>query len=145
MKFNWGTGAFLLFGGFVVFMLGLVFYASQQKNELVTEDYYEKELEFKDVLIKQERTEKLAQQLIIEVKDKELILNFPKEVGNSISGTVFLFKPSNINDDKELSFTTDNSLQTIDLSTFSTGMYKLRVNWNVGENEYYNEKEIVIE
>ncbi|TXB67011.1 hypothetical protein FRY74_02170 [Vicingus serpentipes] len=144
MKFNWGTGAFILFGGFVVFMLGLVFYASKQSHELVTENYYEKELEFKDVLIKQELTEKLTEQLQIEVKDKELILNFPKEVGNNVSGKLFLFKPSNINDDKEISFTTDNNLKTIDLSEFSTGMYKLKVNWNAGENEYYNEEEIVI-
>tara|TARA_R110001592_G_scaffold123630_2_gene331752 strand:- start:385 stop:822 length:438 start_codon:yes stop_codon:yes gene_type:complete len=144
MKFNWGTGAFLLFGGFVVFMLGLVFFASQQKNDLVTENYYEKELEFKDVLVKQELTEKLTEQLQIEVKGKELILSFPKEVGNNISGKLFLFKPSNINDDKEISFTTDNSIKTIDLSDFSTGMYKLKVNWNASENEYYNEEGIVI-
>ncbi|MCB9364943.1 MAG: FixH family protein [Flavobacteriales bacterium] len=145
MKFNWGTGAFLLFGGFVIFMLGLVFYASQQKNDLVTEDYYEKELEFKDVLVKQELTEKLTEQLQIEVKAKALTLSFPKEVGHNISGKLFLFKPSNINDDKEISFTTDNSFKKVDLSGFSTGMYKLKVNWNAGEKEYYNEVEIVIE
>lgn len=144
MKFNWGTGAFLLFGGFVVFMLGLVFYASKQSHELVTENYYEKELEFKDVLIKQERTEKLSEQLQIEVKDKTLTLSFPKEVGKSISGKLFLFKPSNIKDDKEIIFSTDNNIKTFDLSEFSTGMYKLKVDWNARENEYYNEEEIVI-
>jgi hypothetical protein len=78
------------------------------------------------------------------VKGKELTLRFPQEVGNNVSGKLFLFKPSNINDDKEISFATDNSIKTIDLSGFSTGMYKLKVNWNAGENEYYNEKEIVI-
>lgn len=144
MKFNWGTGAFLLFGGFVVFMLGLVFFASKQSHELVTDNYYEKELEFKNVLVKQELTEMLTEQLKIEIKGKELNLTFPKEVGNNIDGTIFFFKPSNINDDKEISFTTDNGTKTIDVANFSTGMYKVKVNWNASKKEYYNEKEIVI-
>ena len=88
--------------------------------------------------------EKLNEQLNIEVKDKTLTLYFPKEVGSHISGKIFLFKPSNINDDKEISFSSDNSIKTFDLSDFSTGMYKLKVNWNARENEYYNEEEIVI-
>ena len=63
MKLNWGIFAFGLFGSFALFMIGLAIYASQQTNELVTEDYYEKELEFKEVLKKQERTKLLNSEL----------------------------------------------------------------------------------
>ena len=80
MKFNWGTGAFMLFGAFAIFMSGLAIFASLQRNELVTEDYYEKELEFKEVQKKQERTSKLSEQLDWEIGNDQFVINFPKEV-----------------------------------------------------------------
>ena len=45
-KFNWGWKIAILYGGFVCFMLVMVFIASNQKVELVTTNYYEEELKY---------------------------------------------------------------------------------------------------
>ena len=53
MKFNWGTGIVIFITQFVVSMSAMVFKASQQNVDLVTEDYYEKELAFQGLKDKQ--------------------------------------------------------------------------------------------
>jgi hypothetical protein len=143
MKFNWGTGAFTLFGGFVIFMLGLVYFASQQSNELVTEDYYEKELEFKEIIKKQARTEKLSEQIQLKIENNVFSIIFPEEVGINISGKVIFFKPSSKNDDKEIPFQINSNNYNINTSDFSSGMYKVKIDWKANGIEYYNEKEII--
>jgi len=144
MKINWGIFAFGLFGSFALFMIGLAVFASMQTNELVTEDYYEKELEFKEVLKKQERTKKLSKQLTTEIKNNQYIVNFPKEVGNNVSGNIVFFKPSSQKEDKDIDFKSNNNLHIVDISNYASGMYKIRINWTANNIEYYNEEEVVI-
>ncbi len=142
MKFNWGTGAFILFGTFVIFMLVMVYLSTQQKSELVTEDYYEKELAFKEILKKEARTEQLSEKLTWQIINNQLRIQFPKEVGEIIMGEIIFFKPSNQNDDKKISFQTTTSFHSIDISKFSAGMYQLKIDWSANNIEYYNEEVI---
>jgi len=144
MKLNWGVGAFSLFGAFVIFMLSLVYYASLQRNELVTEQYYEKELEFKEVIKKQEQTESLSEQLSWNIHDNTINIKFPNEIKDDVSGKIFFFKPSNKSDDIVIPFQTKSGVYVVDISHFSSGMYKMRIDWQSNNKEYYNEEEIVV-
>ena len=144
MKIHWGIFAFGLFGSFALFMIGLAVFASMQTNELVTEDYYEKELEFKEVLIKHERTEKLSEQLTTVIKDDQYIISFPVEVGNEIEGNVVFFKPSSQKDDKDINFKSDHNSYVVNIKNFAAGMYKVKINWTANNIEYYNEEEVII-
>jgi hypothetical protein len=144
MKFNWGTGAFMLFGSFALFMTGLAIFASMQSNELVTDDYYEKELEFEDVQKKQERTSLLLDKTEFKIEADHFVINFPKEVKGEIFGNVVFFKPSSQKDDKSIDFKTTSSNYELAIGDYSTGMYKIKINWEANGVEYYNEGEIVI-
>lgn len=144
IKFNWGTGAFMLFGGFAIFMSCLAIFASQQSHELVTDDYYEKELEFKEVQKKQERTALLATLTVMKIESGYFVIDFPKEIEDEISGEITFFKPSNQNDDKLIEFTTISNNYKVDITDYSSGMYKVKIDWLSNEVEYYNEGEIII-
>jgi len=144
MKFNWGTGAFMLFGSFALFMTGLAIFASMQRNELVTEDYYEKELEFKEVQKKQEQTALLATKTVFSIENKRFIINFPEEVKGEISGQLIFFKPSSQKDDKSVDFKTSSGNYELAIAEYSSGMYKVSVNWEANGVGYYFEDEIVI-
>lgn len=144
MKIHWGIFAFGLFGCFAIFMIGLAVYASMQTNELVTEDYYEKELEFKEVLKKQDRTLLLTEQLSWKIENKEFIISFPKEVVSEISGEIIFFKPSSQKDDITLPFITSSNSFKIDISNYSSGMYKIKIDWKANNVEYYNDGQILI-
>jgi len=142
MRFNWGIGAFIFFGTFVFFMIGMVYLSTQQKSELVTEDYYEKELAFKEILKKEARTAKLSEKLSWQIINNQLSIQFPKEIGENIMGEITFFKPSNQNDDKKISFQTSSNSHSIDVSKFSSGMYKLKIDWMSNDITYYNEEVI---
>ena len=142
MKFNWGTGIFIFFVIFVIFMLTMVYLSSQQKSELVTEDYYENELAFKEIIKKEARTAKLSEKLSWQIINKQLIIQFPREVGEIITGEITFFKPSNQNDDKKISFQTSSNNYSIDVSKFFSGMYQLKIDWSANNIEYYNEEVI---
>ena len=144
MKINWGTGAFIFFGVFVTFMLSLVYLTTLQRNELVTEDYYEKELDFKEVLKKKERTNLLSERLTWIIENNELIVSFPKEVGTKISGKIIFFKPSSQKDDKEIPFQINSSTYGVNLKSFSKGMYKLKIDWQANDVKYYSDDQLVI-
>lgn len=144
MKFNWGIFAFSLFGVFVVFMLTMVFFASKQNNELVTENYYEKELEFKSILEKKNQANNLTEKVIFNIDADNLNLIFPKEIVGEISGEIVFYKPSNQTADKTIVFNTKNNIQQFKLTLFEKGMYRVKIDWNSSKKGYYNELDVVI-
>jgi hypothetical protein len=144
LKFTWGTGAFMLFGSFAVFMTCLAVFASMQRNELVTEDYYEKELEFEVIQKKQQRTSLLSTQTELKIENGQFIINFPEEIEGEISGNLVFFKPSNQSDDKSIDFKAAFGKYKLAVGDFSTGMDEVQVNWSANGVEFYNEGEIVI-
>lgn len=144
MKINWGVFAFSLFGVFVVFMLVLVYFATQQNNELVTENYYEKELAFKDVLTKKENTNNLKEQVKLNVLDKNLELVFPTEITNKIFGQITFYKPSDEKADQVFDINTTENKQLFELTSFQKGMYRVKVDWKANNVDYFNEISVVI-
>lgn len=144
MKINWGVFAFSLFGVFVVFMLGMVYFATKQNNELVTENYYEKELEFKEILKKKNQSNQLKEGITYLTNSTYLSLVFPKEIENEISGTVVFYKPSSKSADKTFDIKVVGNTQQFSLTNFAKGMYRVKIDWKADRKEYYNEIDIVI-
>lgn len=145
MKFNWGVGITIFIILFVGFMVMMVLKAGKQNHELVTDDYYEKELEFKDILVKKENAlQTFSEQLKITIEGNHVLFSFPKEVNSEIQGTIYFFKPSKESDDATFDVKTSENQQQIHLNKLSSGMYKVKVDWNVNGEEYYNESTLVI-
>lgn len=145
MKFNWGVGITIFIILFVGFMVMMVLKAGKQNHELVTDDYYEKELEFKDILVKKEiALQTFSEQLKITIEGNHVLFSFPKEVNSEIKGIIYFFKPSKESDDATFDVKTSNNQQKINLNKLSSGMYKVKVDWNVNGEEYYNESTLVI-
>lgn len=143
MKFNWGVFAFSLFGVFVVFMLGMVYFATKQNNELVTENYYEKELEFKEILVKKEHSALLLEQVTYQADLKSFNIVFPTEITTPISGNIVFYKPSDLKADKSFPLEVKNNAQTFQFSAFEKGMYHVKIDWKANDIEYYHELTLV--
>ena len=129
---------------FIAAMLSLVWLASRQNNQLITNKYYENELAFQEVRKKQEHTAKLNTQLKWTLKDNLLLLDFPEEAGSSFSGSLYFYKPSEESDDRMQSFKTDNDSLVIDISELASGMFTLKVDWQAGGVSYYNEGTLIL-
>src|SRR5580765_5775172 len=98
MKFNWGTGLALTFAIFAAGMLFLVTLCMKQNEDLVSTDYYNREIAFQQQINKESNSRELIQPLQIQYdqSQQQVAIIFPAELKNeSITGSIHFFKPDN--------------------------------------------------
>ncbi|MCW5907154.1 MAG: FixH family protein [Chitinophagales bacterium] len=140
-RLNWGWRIALLYGGFVLFMAFLVYKTTTVKDDLVTKDYYARELKFQEQIDKQTRANLLNEPLQWSVKGNEVELKFPEEVsGKSIKADVLFYKPSNAKQDVTLSCVPDSKgICLLGSGKLSKGAYQMQIEWSADDVTYYNE------
>src|SRR5688572_26354291 len=110
MKINWGWRIVGLYGGFVMLMLFLVYKTTTVKDELVTKDYYAKELNFQDQLDKQNRANQLKEPLNWNVEGKKIELQFPAEVrSKTVKAEILFYKADDAKRDFSINCSPDNN------------------------------------
>ena len=147
MKFNWGTGivlAFILFISFIMYFVIRMNTNKKYSHDLVTEEYYQLELEFQNDINKEKNALTLAQNIQWKKSDNGLVVLFPKELDfKEITGKVFLYRPSN----KQLDFETTISLSDYNLlipdKRLLDGRWNIKVDWQYKGKSYLYKKEIV--
>lgn len=140
MKFNWGTGivlAFIAFIAFIMYFVVLSFRDPASNHDLVTEDYYQKELKYQEDLDAAKNLEEAGGGMRIEVLEEGIIIRFPEYMEpGEIDGTVSLYRPSN----KRLDFKTPIQLSERQLliprSSLLDGRWDLRVDWEYQGKPY---------
>ena len=139
---NWGKSIALFYGVFVVSILAVVAFSFTQDVNLVTEDYYQQELVYEDQINRLKNTETLAEKPTITLKGLYVELVFPKELNPK--GSILFFRPSDSHKDKRVAISLGaEGSQQIDFSTEQAGLWKAKLTWKLGENEYYQEFVIV--
>jgi hypothetical protein len=138
---SWGVKITMLYAGFVLFIATMVSMSISQKVDLVSEDYYEQELLFQDKINLFDRTQALSNQLSWQVQKDKLTLDFPAQFrGKQTSGKVFFFRPSDAVLDKSMKIQADTlTTKSISIKTLKKGLYKIQINWEVENIQYYNE------
>ena len=147
MKFNWGTGIFLLYGGFAVIVLALVAFAMTKKVDLVTDNYYDKELKYEETIQQQKNLNSLDEKLKVEFSTDSVKVKFPLVFSkDSIKGSFHFYRPSDSGKDVEITISPDlNNEQVINTSKFLKGMWKLKISWIYNGAGYYDEKSFFIQ
>lgn len=140
---NWGYKILIVYLAFVVGIVFMVFKSSNQKIDLVTTDYYAKELKYQQRIDAVNRTKELSAPVKFEVTKQKITIHFPAEfVSQQIKGSVLLYCPSDDRKDIEQEFTVANGTATIDLPAQNSGSYELQVNWSVDNKDYYFENKL---
>jgi nitrogen fixation protein FixH len=146
-KANWGTGIFI---SYVLFMgitiLTAVYFMNQDVN-LVIDDYYQQEIKYQDQIDKIERTNSLPEKPVIDFDRMGISLAFPNSLLNeNVTGKIHFYRPSNPALDFEIPLRLNNDgSQFISTTQLTSGFWRLKLNWVMDGNEYYNEKEIIID
>jgi len=81
MKINWGTGIVIAFIAFISFIMYFVVNMNVNKkydHDLVTEDYYKKELEFQNDIDKETNAKNLVENLSWKKTTEGLVITFPE-------------------------------------------------------------------
>jgi hypothetical protein len=145
MKFDWGKGIAAVIIFFILGM-GLMVYISVTKNiDLVTPNYYEKEIKYQEQIDKIKNTNELKQQLEIEYTRENLLFTFPPASG-IIKGEISFYRPSDAKKDFRLPIELDKeNRQDVRTENLQKGLWKVQVNWSMGGKEYFKEDKIMIQ
>jgi hypothetical protein len=144
---NWGWRIVILYGGFVLMMLFLVWKTTTVKDDLVSPDYYAKELRFQEQVDKQKRTYALKEQLNWNVEGKKIAIQFPNDMlSKNVKAEILFYNASSAKRDFTVSCTPDSTgLCLVNSDKFQQGVYEMKIDWNAGGVSYYNEGTINIQ
>jgi len=94
LKINWGTGIAISISIFVIFIILMIIGASKQNFDLVTEDYYPKELEYQQEIDALKKANSLKEKIEI-IINENIEIRFPKNWNaDSVKGDVLIYRPS---------------------------------------------------
>jgi len=148
MKINWGTGIAFTFVLFAAGMILLVVLCMQQPPDLVSADYYNREVAFQQQIDKATNTNGLSNPLRIsfDAKQQQVTIVFPDEMKNkSINGMLHFFKPDNSALDFHIAVQPDQYLtQLVTTNAMKSGLWHIKADWNCGDKGYYQQESIVV-
>jgi hypothetical protein len=141
---NWGYKILIVYAVFVSGIMFLVFKSSSQKMDLVTTDYYAKELKYQQKIDETKRANALSAPITCEIKNDELIIIFPKDFsGKNITGEAVLYCPSDEGKDAGQKFNVQDEPLVVPVSSLKKNAYELHLSWQADGWNYYFEKKIV--
>lgn len=147
MKFNWGTGIVIVIICFMAFILQYVIrvqFNSDYNNELVTEDYYQKETEIDENRIKTENALALGETLRFEKEADGLKIYFPENIEpNLVKGTISLYRPSNQVLDQTIPLELSSNYLLIPKSRLIGGRWDITLNYTY-QGKGYLKQEILV-
>lgn len=139
-KFTWGHGIVLALGSFIAFILFmiLIFPNGQQGAELVTDHYYNEELQYQDVIDAKKNADLLAEKPNYDQRAQGITITFPKSIEPDQSNVDFqMFRTNDANLDINKSITLDSKdAFQIPAKVLSAGSYTLKLKWKSNKKPY---------
>ena len=143
MKLNWGYKILIVYLLFAAGMLTMVYLTTQENRDLVSDNYYEEELAYQEIIDQSSRTAKLSTAVEIELDqlNKKINISLPSEFTNTaVEGTWSLYYAADKNRDLQGIVKTNDGKQQIEIPRDRTGSYTLKLQWNSVNQVYYFEK-----
>jgi len=147
IKFNWGTGIVVSLIFFMLVTSGMMILFINQKVDLVTDNYYDKELKFQQQIDKVNNANQLTEKIEMNYDGQMVQIKFPASyVSSKPSGEIFFYRPSDISKDFKVPLSMDSTgMQVVPVTALDKGLWKIQLHWLMSESEYFNELSFVIE
>lgn len=143
MRISWGYKIFMMYTAFAAGILFLAYKASQQKYDLVTENYYDAELKYQNVIDEKNNANLLSELPLIAHTMNGVSIQLPKEFsGKMVKGEIYLYCPSDQTKDIRKNFSTDRGVYELNVEKEISGSYEVKLSWEEGGKKFYNEQRI---
>lgn len=133
MKFTWGHGIMVALGCFMIFILSLIFFSGNM-GEMVTEDYYEKTINYQTDIDAAKRANALAKRPEIVQQANGFMIRFPEAIQ---SGDVLFLRSEDSKKDvvKPLKLNSRNEMliSSVDLIH---GEYEVALRWKQNNQDF---------
>ena len=145
MKFNWGHKILMVYLIFVCGILLLAFKSSQQKFDLVQQDYYGAELKYQSVINATKHASELGADLGVLVRGSYLHITLPPTFKKSeTNGVAHLYCIADEKGDMTKEIKSNNGELVLALLKTMKGNYTLKLTVQNKGVDYYFEKKIML-
>ena len=143
---NWGHKIAIVYGLFVAFMIGMLIMSMNYDNDLVTEDYYAKELAYQDKIDAGQNLVEADFDVEIKMVNGKLKLLFDRlPATHTLSGEVKFYKPDNEKMDETHPIIMEANSSEMEISSKGKhGRYKVQVTFELEGKSFYKEQELVL-
>jgi nitrogen fixation protein FixH len=138
------VGFFLALGTYLVVFVSL---AVRHHDDLVSADYYEKEVRYQKQIDTMTRSSALALQSVVtfDPAQQAIVINLPDAAVPGASGHVHLYRPSDARLDRDVPLTLNaEGVQRLDAKELRGGLWKVRLNWTANGQEYYLDRSVLV-
>lgn len=135
------------FAGMILFMSYLVFQCIQNPSALVSDNYYEQELTYQNVIDAKQDFADLQQNVTIKKEDEQILLCFPDTLNNKVIQTNFTFyNVANSKSDYQFKLLKNSEgIYRFKLSDFVPGSYRVKMQIEAEHQQnYYHEIPVAI-
>ena len=138
-----------IIAAFVLFFCGLVtvvVIASAHREYLVSGNYYEQEIKFQDQIDGAGRAQKSGATIAYDATKGIVVITLPVvRLASKLYGTIELYRPSEPKLDREfLLEPRADGTQALNVSRLAAGLWRVRVKWVAGGENYFLEQKITI-
>lgn len=123
-------------------------FTARHSVDLVSEDYYERELAYQDRIDSRQRALDLAERPAWEHQDpaRQLVLKFPNEQAVRLQqGELIFYRASDKDLDRRVPLALDaNGSQAIATAAMPAGLWQLQLHWTMDGEAYYLEEALIL-
>ena len=144
---NWGHKILIVIILFLVAMLSMVFLASMQTNEMIDDQYYQKELAYQQVIDAQQNLMNVSTGNLVSQTMLEVVVTLPVGTFEKLEGgyAELLRNDAASRDTRQDILKNGNNRSIFLKKDLSRGMYKARIRWKSDGKEYYKEESVFVE
>lgn len=142
---NWGHKIAIVYIAFAAGMVAMLIYSKTFSHELVTEDYYQKELHYQEHIDAKENLLNAPFTIDMHADAGTVLVTFnglPE--GSGVHGRVNLYKPDNQAFDQSMELVlTEGNLMVIE-PMMRRGRYRVEVSVEIDGKPYLSERQVVL-
>lgn len=144
---NWGHKLTIVIAAFIIIMLGMVYIAFRQTNEMMDEGYYAKELKYQSYIDASKNLNSVSTEAILSQQAEGIVVRIPESlIAGFANGKIEFLRNDNEKKDLLVNVTPDaTGIFIIDQSKFSLGKYIARIQWESKGKPYYREETLILD
>jgi len=141
---------YAIIGWFVVFgsaMAAWTVVAVRQNLDLVRPDYYDHEIRYQQQIDRQARTLPFGSTVTVayDAAQQHITITLPAAHAAQARGKINFYRPSDAKLDREAKLLVNTvGEQVLDAKPLRPGLWKIRVRWTIGGEDYYFDQTVVI-
>ena len=144
-KMSWGTKLAIGASIYVIGVLTFVGFSTTQKINLVSKDYYPKEVVYQEQIDKLKNAKELDSDIQIIQENGSLHIQFPGNMHTQVKGEIIFYRPADYESDIKATIDLDeNGLQKLNTNQLLKGMYTIKIDWEHNGIGYYKEEAIYL-